>query len=301
MTTIEEKNLSDMVLHEYLNGGYKVTLHSDGTKIREQISDAPPITPESIDLKITNKCDLESICKWCHESSNAWGSHGNLTRIEKVLSDLPAGAELAIGGGNALAHPELLPFLHTMQDRGIVCNITINQRHVNAYKALLTTLINDKLIHGLGISKSGDKSVAWLYDLTPNIVFHVIAGINNIDEILMLPKTLILGYKFKGKGRQHYDINVINNIDKWKNEISELLGNKIISFDNLALEQLQIKKHITPEKWNEIYMGEDSTFTYYIDAVKQRFGQSSTSETPYGLMDSSAEMLKYVRTLNEQY
>lgn len=296
MITTERLN-KDTILQTYLNGGYEITIYGDGTKVRKQISNDPPITPESIDLKITNKCDLSSICKWCHEDSYDYGNHGNLPRILRVLSDLPAGAELAIGGGNPLAHPGLNDFLSVMKKRGVICNLTVNQRHVNQFKDVLTFLIINKLIHGLGISKSGDKSIAWLYDLTDNIVFHVIAGINNIDEILMLPKTLILGYKFKGKGKSYFDrdINVETNIKNWQKEIPELLGSNVISFDNLALEQLDIKKHITPEKWNEIYMGEDATFTYYIDAVKQRFGISSTSKTPYGLMDSSADMLTYIR------
>lgn len=290
------------VLHTYKNGGYVVTIHSDGTKIRKQVSNDPPVTPESIDLKITNECDLSSVCKWCHEESVSYGDRGNLQRVLNVLSDLPSGAELAIGGGNALTHPNLIPFLHTMQARGIICNMTVNQRHVNQYKDLITELIKDELIHGLGISKAGDKSVAWLYDLTPNVVFHVIAGINTFDEILMLPKVLILGYKFSGKGKSYFDrnVNVELNIAKWCDEIQPLLGSKTISFDNLALSQLNIKRHLTDEKWNEIYMGEDATFTYYIDAVRQRFGLSSTIGAHYSLMNSSAEMLNYVRNVQNR-
>lgn len=291
------------LLHTYKNGGYEVEIYNDGTKIRKQISDDPPITPESIDLKITNKCDLSQVCKWCHEDSDAYGNNANLSNIADILSDLPAGAELAIGGGNALVHPELLTFLHIMRERGIICNITINQRHINAHKDLITTLIKDELVHGIGVSKSGDKSVAWLYELTDNIVFHVIAGINTIDEILMFPKILVLGYKDIGRGQTYLNRNpmVKNNINNWKQGVHEILGNnKVISFDNLALKQLEIKKLITNEKWNEIYMGDDATFTYYIDAVRQRFGPSSTGGSPYGYMKSSAEMLAYIRLTSQE-
>lgn len=288
------------ILNSYTNGGYVVTIYEDGTKVRKQISHLPPRTPESIDLKITNYCNLSHICKWCHENSDVNGDNGNLNKISRILKDLPAGSELAIGGGNPLAHPDLFKFLETMQERGIICNLTINQRHVNAFKSDLTSLITNDLIKGLGISKSGQKSVAWLFELTNNIVFHVIAGINKIDEILMLPKVLILGYKNIGRGHNYKfnnDVNINLNLKKWRREIQDYLGNNTISFDNLALEQLHIQKHLTPELWDSIYMGEDATFTYYIDAVKQRFGQSSTSGAPYSLMDNSADMLKYIRYL----
>lgn len=283
------------ILNTYQNGGYEVTIFEDGTKIRKQISSHPPITPESIDLKITDKCDLSSICKWCHEDSHEFGKHGNLSRVLKALHDLPPGAELAIGGGNPLSHPELKYFLTSMKNKGVICNLTVNQRHVNAYKSDLIRYIDNKLIHGLGISRSGTKSIAWLYDHTDNLVFHVIAGINNINDILMLPKTLILGYKRVRKGEDYWDETTEKNIADWKNNIHTLLGNKTLSFDNLALNQLNIKKHLSKEKWDEIYMGKDATFTYYIDAVNQRFGHSSITQAPFGLLDSSAEMLKYIR------
>ncbi|MCK9470133.1 MAG: polymorphic toxin-type HINT domain-containing protein [Bacilli bacterium] len=50
------------LLGKYKNGNYTVTLFSDGTKIRENDLDHFRADfPESMDLKITNKCDMGCI------------------------------------------------------------------------------------------------------------------------------------------------------------------------------------------------------------------------------------------------
>ena len=56
---------------------------------------------------------------------------------------------------------------------------------------------------------------------------------------------------------------------------------KVISFDNLALEQLDIKKQISNNQWNNIYMGDDGEFTFYIDLVKGTYAKNSISCEEY--------------------
>lgn len=34
---------------------------------------------------------------------------------------------------------------------------------------------------------------------------------------------------------------------------------------------------MTDEEWNEFYMGDDGTMTYYIDMVERKFARSSTA------------------------
>lgn len=55
------------ILNQYINGNTLVTIYNDGTKIREYNKDPQPEFPESIDLKITDYCDMG--CPYCHESS----------------------------------------------------------------------------------------------------------------------------------------------------------------------------------------------------------------------------------------
>ena len=101
------------ILTNYKNGNYTVKLYSDGTKIKETEADSFIAEfPDSIDLKITNYCDLN--CPMCHEKSNIDGKEGNLD--SPFLESLPSGIELAIGGGNPLSHSALLPFLEKMKN-----------------------------------------------------------------------------------------------------------------------------------------------------------------------------------------
>ena len=62
-------------------------------------------------------------------------------------------------------------------------------------------------------------------------------------------------------------------INLWK-----ILGKGIISFDNLAIEQLAVKDHFTEAGWKEFYMGDDGHFTMYYDAVKDEYAISSISK-----------------------
>src|SRR3990167_4803855 len=133
----------------YINGNTKVIILSDGTKIREYEDIPKIIHPESIDVKITDYCDMN--CVYCHESSTVKGAHANLNKLFDIISELPAGVELAIGGGNPLSHPDLVEFLQRLKTKGLIANITINQGHLKIYQDLLIYLIKDELVHGVGI------------------------------------------------------------------------------------------------------------------------------------------------------
>ncbi len=51
-----------------------------------------------------------------------------------------------------------------------------------------------------------------------------------------------------------------------------------ISFDNLAIEQLQIQDRVTPEVWETHYLGVDGSHTMYIDAVRMEYARSSVAK-----------------------
>lgn len=280
------------MIRKYQNGNTTVTIYEDGTKIRE-FDNVPEIYfPESLDVKITNYCDLG--CKYCHENSTIKGEHADLEKLKAVLISLPAGVELAIGGGNPLDHPDLIEFLVWCQEKGLICNITVNQRHLKKHLATLETLIEEKLIYGLGISIVNNhyKEIEYLKTLTNNIVYHVIAGVNDISELVSLNnigncKVLILGYKNFGRGINYYSEEVDKNIELWQKQLPLYLGKFSISFDNLALEQLNVQSMISENIWNSFYMGDDFTFTMYIDAVKQEYAPTSRSDDRVSFNDLS--------------
>jgi len=272
------------ILCQYKNGETFVTILKDGTKIREYEKDNPYIEfPESIDVKITNYCDMN--CPYCHEQSTIKGKHADLNKLFEILNPLPGGIELAIGGGNPLSHPCLVPFLEKCKTKGFICNITVNQGHLKVYMDLLTYLIKEDLIKGIGISINNNnfKYVRQIKSLSENVVYHLIAGVNKIsviNELLKLGdycKILVLGYKIFGFGKKYFSNEVINNLLEWKKYLREYVGKVHLSFDNLAIEQLDIKSWFTKEFWETHYMGDDFTYTMYIDAVEQEYAPTSRS------------------------
>lgn len=268
----------------YRNGNTQVSISEDGTKVRTYDSDPVIVHPESIDVKITNYCDMG--CVYCHESSTTKGAHGDLNKLLEVISDLPAGVELAIGGGNPLSHPELVWFLSELKARGIIANLTVNQGHLKQFQTLIQRLIADDLVKGVGISVTSNnfKYVTPILNASPNVVYHIIAGVNEVavlDKLISIGeycKVLILGYKYFGFGIEHYSNSVQANLKQWKNLLRSYIGTCTMSFDNLAIEQLYVRNLFTTEGWERFYMGNDFTFTMYIDAVKQEFAPTSRSK-----------------------
>lgn len=263
-----------MIITSYKNGDSLVEIYQDGTKVRT--GEGKIEFPETIDVKITNYCDLG--CSYCHESSTKEGKEGDLEILKTILDTLPSGIELAIGGGNPLSHLDLESFLIWAKSKGFICNLTVNQGHLGVHYGQIKHLIKDDLVKGIGISitSSNYKYIKLLSELSPNIVFHVIAGVNNIKVLEELKgKFLILGYKQFGFGIEYFSEDVNNNLKDWHTFLIRYIGKVHLSFDNLAIEQLNVKRFFTEEGWNTLYMGDDFTHSMYVDAVKQEYSPTS--------------------------
>ncbi len=292
------------ILGGYKNGNYNVTIFDDGTKIRENKEDYFEASfPECMDIKITNFCDMG--CKYCHENSSVKGEHGEILNAE-FIDTLRPFTELAIGGGNPLSHPDLMEFLKKLKEKKIIANMTVNQTHFQLHQNVINDLIETKndLIKGLGISLTNpsDEFIEQVKQY-PNAVIHVIAGVVTLEQLEKLSnnglKILILGYKEFRRGEeyyQEYSDTVNKNIEELKEALPMLIEKfKVVSFDNLAIEQLAVKNLMSEEDWNEFYMGDDGQFTMYIDMVNKQFARSSTSRTRYDLLPSIDEMFKVVK------
>ena len=98
------------ILGQYKNGNTKVIIYDDGTKVRMTDDDEfRPEFAENIDLKITNHCSGAN-CLYCHEGSSPNGTHANIMS-ESFINTLHPYQEIAIGGGDATSHPDLIPLL----------------------------------------------------------------------------------------------------------------------------------------------------------------------------------------------
>ncbi len=318
------------ILGDYLNGNHRTILYDDGTRFRETGSyvdgkwtadDADHFTfdfPESFDLKITDYCD--GGCPWCHENSSIIGKHGDLSKLDHVIETIHPGTEIAVGGGNALACPGLLPFLERLKERGIIANITVSQKHLREWSGAIMHLVQEKLVRGIGISLTDSSAIEdldFIDKLGPNAVIHVIAGIFDDKDIPFVRgrKILILGYKMLRRGNSYIDNSIkyaelVHNIELlrvlWQHDLAKEC--KAVAYDNLAMEQLGPKDElrIPDTKYVHLYQGNDTECfdadgkltcsTMFIDLPNMQVARMSTApmETrqPFTGNESIEELLK---------
>ena len=299
---------------QYKNGNYDVFIDLDsGTKIRKNDLDFfEANTVESMDIKITNCCNMG--CPACHENSTIDGKHGDILS-PSFLDNLHPYTELAIGGGNILEHPDIDEFLKRCKDRKFICNITVNQKHFIESFDRIKNWTDNRLVYGVGVSlNKPSHELIKLMHLIPNSVLHVIAGLVSLEDLEFLSKNnlkvLILGYKQVRRGKDFYNTYMHNaidyRIDTLKNNIRNILDIKwfsVLSFDNLAIKQLDIKNILSNEQWEEFYMGDDgqdgkqTSASMFVDMVERKFAKNSCANESerYSLMDTAEEMYSFLK------
>lgn len=292
--------MSKRLIGKYRNGTYQVMIFSDGTKVRMAPNDIfRPAFAENCDIKITDKCD--GGCKFCYEGCTVNGKHGDILNA-KFIDTLHPFTELALNG-NDLTHPDLLPFLEKLQKKQVIANMTVNQLHFVRHYDFIKELISKKLIFGLGVSLvSATPEFVEMVKPFPNLVIHVINGILSEKDVNILKnnglKVLILGYKQLRRGVDFYEEHSEEVIEKQKwlyNYMEQMSAEfEVVSFDNLAIEQLEIKRLMSDEDWEEFYMGDDGTVTFYIDLVDNKFAKNSLSQERYDLLDNIDDMFNVI-------
>lgn len=295
----------------YRNGNYLVMLDCDsGTKIRYNSGDKlVPEFPESMDVCISKKCKIG--CQFCYEKCTPDGEHADLMNL-KFIDNLHPYTELALNGNDPL-HPDLVPFLEKCKELKLVPSLTVNHHTFNKNIEFLKFLCDKKLIYGLGVSIDGvyddgkenvDNMIS-RFKMFPNLVLHVINGIIAVEDLKLLAhhglKVLILGYKKFGRGVDFFGysgLGVLCSQNDLYNALPEIVDDEwfdVVSFDNLGIEQLDPKRLMSDEEWGKCYMGEDGSFSMYIDAVSNTFAKSSVSNKRYCLTNSIVDMFKIIR------
>ncbi len=305
---------------QYKNGNYDVFIDLDsGTKIRKNDLDFfEANTVESMDIKITNCCNMG--CPMCHENSTPDGKHGDILS-PSFLDNLHPYTELAIGGGNPLEHPNIDEFLKRCKERKFICNITVNQKHFIENYNKIKNWVDNKLVYGVGVSfyRTSNKLIE-LMQTIPNSVLHVIAGLIELNDLNFMAnnnlKILILGYKQVRRGKDLYNNysmhNMINyNIDTLRYYIKHIIKDKwfnVVSFDNLAIKQLDIKNILSEDQWNEFYMGDDgqdgeqTSASMFVDMVERKFAKNSCApeDERYDLLDNVEDMYNFLKNRNNE-
>lgn len=273
---------------KYTNGNANIWLDlRDGTRIIEypDHQDLTLDTPLNIDIRVSTQCPYgyntvtqKSTCAFCHESALVSGVECHYGILQQVLIDanLPRGTEIALGVNEVTM--DLIQFVKNLWKLGLIVNITMNERYITEFGD--TGLLELKpYIHGLGISYRSLQGCLSLPDWIaeyPHTVIHVINGIDNFDDVKELSvkyhKLLILGEKDFGFNRGKVDLDTPSHIE-WKSKVMQLTKIfDVVSFDNLGLQQLEIRGKISVEEYETFYQGEHSM---YINAVEQYFAPSS--------------------------
>lgn len=302
---IEREEKEPELLGEYMNGVVHTMLYSDGTKVREVEDDQDFISDfaETMDVNISQYC--ENGCNFCYSNCSKNGKHADFSKYEKLFDSLHPYTELAINL-NSSFHPGLREFLQKMKDKNVIVNATINQKDFEEYWQELLVLTGEKLIWGLGISlvnptRDFTNKVRLYF---PNAIIHIINGIVTEEQMMRLGfqglKLLILGYKQVGRGVDWYseDQEEIKKNQKWLYKMLpyQVTHFKIVSFDNLAVEQLNPKRLIGEELYNQRFMGEDGTMSFYLNLVDGYFAKNSLSDIHYPIGDKTVdECFKIIR------
>lgn len=285
---------------KYRNGNAVVTLDlRDGTRIIEYPDNERLTldTPLNIDIRVSTQCPYgyntntkKSTCTFCHESALVDGQECHYGVLQQILMDakLPRGTEIALGVNQVTE--DLVQFVKNLYRLGLVVNITMNERYITEFG---DTVLKQMLpyVFGLGISYrslQGCLSLPdWIADY-PHTVIHVINGIDNFDDVKELSvkyhKLLVLGEKDFGFNRGKVNLDTLEH-KQWKSNIMQLTKIfDIVSFDNLGLQQLEIRGKITNEEYKSFYQGEHSM---YINAVEQYFAPSSRTRNNIKCFDET--------------
>ena len=290
----------------YRNGNYIVCIMDDGTKIRKTEEDEfIPSFAENTDVKITSKCSIG--CPFCYEGCTKDGKHADLFKYDFINSLHPY-TEMALNG-NDMDHPDLERFLMFLKEKKVFANITVHQNQFMKNVDKLREYTESKLIYGIGVSYSYyDEDFINKVKEFPNAVLHTINGLLSNEDIEQLKgkdlKILVLGYKNLQRGKI-YLVKHFSDYFKNQKHLYDLLPRiieenyfKLISFDNLAIEQLNVKRMVSEDKWEEFYMGDDGDYTFYIDMVAGKFAKNSLSQERYDIGNKTIdEMFSIVRNI----
>lgn len=229
--------------------------------------------------------------------------HADLTN--PIFDTVHPGTEMAINA-NDMTHPGLEDFLIKMKDKGVIVNITINQKHLKVNVDKLRDYQSRKLVWGIGISLTDSTDpILWENGLE-NTVLHVIDGCLSKTDLENLSnhnvKMLILGFKHKGRGVDYYNEHkeeVDSNIEYLKNHLYDYRNMfNGFGFDNLSTLDLEVQKMVSPEQWKTNHMGEEGEFTMFLDSVNKTYAISSMeTEHIFPLKDTDTvdTIFKHIR------
>lgn len=274
-----------MVIAQYKNGNADITITHDGTREIQYEGELSLDFPLNIDIRVSTQCSFglnpktgKAFCDFCHESATTDGVECDYDQLRDKLIGLPKGIELAIGCNKMTS--DLRKFIFWCDMMGYIVNLTVNQGHLKQFD-MISALVECGVIKGLGISYRSSLPFnvpKYILDYE-HTVFHVICGIDSYLEVEALSKQgvkkiLVLGEKDFGFNLGKVDLTTRKHREWfwWIHNMFNIFD--VVSFDNLALQQLNIRRFFTQDNWEVFNQNEHS---FYIDAVNKKLAPSSRS------------------------
>ena len=295
--------------YQYWNGNGFIEINKkDGTSIRTILDDKPYKAefPENMDVEISKKCT--NGCAFCYANCTPNGEHSDIKKYiedkNSFLYSLHEGTELALNGNEPL-HPDLGLLLEFCKNKGIIANLTVHENTLLKHQAQIDFWLNNGLLHGVGISPNTytDEMIEWCQE-HPTAVIHTIAGVTTAEQYNNLKdkglKILILGYKTFGRGVtyfEHLHEDIVSELNTLKEDVKDFENHfKVVSFDNLAIQQLDPKSWLG-DRWETIYRGDDGSHTMFVDLTNGTYAKNSMQpkENHKPLLNNVRDMLKDIQ------
>lgn len=306
----------------YINGNY-IVKGMGYSRVKESLRVGEELKadfPDSIDLKITNKCSIG--CKFCHENSSLEGKSFDFKRTTSILSELPSKVkiEIALGGGDLLENPqETYDLIKWLNNRGYCVNGTFNIKSLEPNRiqnniGLKKKIILDLNAIGISVTKALDineeNNLSLIFPSFSRLVFHVILGVIPPSDFKKLldndKRVLLLGYKTVGRGETFIPNLSETDLGEYKRIIKEYIRKPrnryrtgSLGFDNLAVKQLDMKDIVDSKTWKYFFLGEDFTSSMYIDAVSEQYAPTSYSDKSDRVGWNEMGLLEYFKTYHK--
>lgn len=284
----------------------------EGTKIRMAFSETQPaptkaFSPELVDLKITNYCGMA--CGFCYQNSTKEGKHADVSYIDSVIRCLSEHHvfEVAIGGGDPIAHPNFDGILRTCRYYGVVPNFTVSnldwlddpdkrEKWLDFCGGIAYSVTSFYSVRELGFAIN--KYELPLHKFQVQIIEGVINEYH-FDQILEecyyhnLTLT-ILGYKHTGRGKDFANKKRLHEFD-WLSIVKKKVWheNKSIRIGVDTVIAEKYKEQFKNLGVNEIFFTtREGSFSCYIDAVKQQIGPSSYAPKQMTSFDDTEQFIQ---------
>lgn len=238
----------------YRNGNATVTIHENGIRTVQHEGKLELDDPLNVEIKLTttslrgrNPVDYDGIkCDY--------------DKLKSITKTLPKGTELNLAINQI--DEDLLIFIDWCKDRVVLCNLTINQIHVEKHLQEIKDLIRKVSIRELRISIMDVET----FNRLPqeilnyrNTVANVHVGIDSVEVIPLLDVHRIncIGFNEEVETQSIFSKKVAQNFMHWKIETGNLISKSRIHFDKLATIQLDIYDYYTESELESITELED--------------------------------------------